>query len=262
MLDHILDDNSIIIKKDQRNKIQKKFIFLSFFIMFFTLLIDYVAKYYDSLKKLPINLNNSGVTHYINENLVKNRIFLYLVIIFCIIALFLSLSQYKYNLLKRKVLFIIGLFLITVIISFSVFDIQKHLVKDYNWNINIYKIKNYYTYGVKHKRCLVTLENMETNNTRTTNAPVEECSVFFQINDYVYVVYDEKNRDVYFLSPRHYQYTGENKLITLENIDYVVSSNDINRKYYLKKIGLNLLLSFFSLFFILKKDNYKRKNNV
>ena len=85
MLDHILDDNSIIIKKDQRNKIQKKFIFLSFFIMFFTLLIDYVAKYYDSLKKLPINLNNSGVTHYINENLVKNRIFLYLVIIFCII---------------------------------------------------------------------------------------------------------------------------------------------------------------------------------
>ena len=255
MIDKILDDNSIIIRKDQRNRVQKNFINFSLFLMFFTFLIEYVVKYYE---KLPININDSGITHYINENLVKDRIFLYMVIIFCIITLFLSLPQYKYNILKRKSIFIIGLLLITVVIVFSVFDISKHLVKDYDWNIGVYKIKSYYTYGVKHRKCIVTLEDIETNNNRTTSAPVEECSAFFQINDYVYVIYDGKNKNVYFLSSRHYQYTGDNKLTAFENI----SNNDIDRNYYLKKIGLYLLLSFCTLFFVIKKDDYNIKNKV
>lgn len=258
MLNRLLSDQSIIIERQKKNLFFKKFIFFILFLVSLFFLIKNAINYF-LLSQKSIDVNDMAITHLINQNTLKHFIFISGILLFIIFILYLLFPNYKLNIKNRKIVFTI--FILMIPISCIVnYKYNFYKVTNDDWNIYIDRIKNYNIFHGRRRRCMVFLEHIRSSNNKPLYASVEECSAFFQPNDYIYIINNVKNGELYYLSPKQYHYTGDKTIITFDDIDYSSFNGEINRNYYLKCILLYLLLCFLSFPLLFVKE--KKKNDV
>ena len=253
MLNRLLNDQSMLIDKKRKEKFQKKLFFIFAFFLFFSTFLDNFIKYFFLNNKLPIKVDDTYITRIINLNLLKNDFGIYLFIMVILFILYCLLPNYKFNLKIRKTIFLLFVVLNITITSIFITMFIRCKVNDSNWNIYIDKVQSFYTLSRKyHRTCKVTLQNIANYNNRAFSAPIEECSAYFKTQDYIYVIKDDKNRDVYFFSTQHYRYAGEKTLNAFEDVDFTNQTEYSNKNYYLKKLIFNFILTLVSAFLINK----------
>ena len=251
------------LENNEKNKISKNsYIILIIgpliLLMLYTA-IKYFIKYFDSTK-VPIELNDIGITDLINHNSTINITLDIWFIIICIpffVLMFLRLKKYKKNNISSKqILPITILILIMLIPSLVLTPIALKTntkIDNSDWSISIETVTKKQRGGRKGRKCYVYLEGIAE---RKEVIP-DEFKVYILEKDKVYVIYDKKNNKTTILSPKHYKYIG-NKLA---NPSVYIANKTIKRGHFL---FLGIILTSVSMFFIfvyiIRFYFYKNKN--
>ena len=254
-------------ENNEKNNISKSSAIFSILAIFAALIllmlyraIIYFFKYFESISKIPLELNDVGITNLINNNNTINFFtfsgYIIAIIPFFVLLFSLLKSNKKEN--KRKSLILILIFFILIMIipyiivaptSFK--TTQK--TDNIDWNISIGKVTKKQRGGKNGRRCYVYLEGI----TERKEVASDEFKAYIWENDYVYIITDNKNNKTTILSTKHYKYVGD-KLGFLPTF-LTTTNNKIKRGHFLY-FGI-LLTVVALLFFLCAKhlyNNYKK----
>ena len=208
------------------------------------LAISNYVKYFESINKVPIEVDDNGITDLINHGYTFNIVStLYPIIIFIPFLAIVFFKTNKHKESKDKLflkVILISCFVALIFVSTTLSIRTGKTVDNNDWTISVATIEKKQRGGRKSRNCYVYLKGIPDRK----KVSQSEYNGYLSVDDDVYVIYDKKNNKINILSPKHYKYIGNR----LENSKIVITNNRVHSGYFLF-IAINLTIA--TLFFFL-----------
>ena len=208
------------------------------------LAISNYVKYFESINKVPIEVDDNGITDLINHGYTFNIVStIYPIIIFIPFLAIVFFKTNKHKESKDKLflkVILISCFVALIFVSTTLSIRTGKTVDNNDWTISVATIEKKQRGGRKSRNCYVYLKGIPDRK----KVSQSEYNGYLSVDDDVYVIYDKKNNKTNIFSPKHYKYIGNR----LENSKTVITNDRVNSGYFLF-IAINLTIA--TLFFFI-----------